>query len=200
MEGTVSYFPAPGEENTDAVIERCAQRLANGDITTVVVATSTGRTALRFADKLGGRPNLRLIAVANPPGSPYGQMQPDLKSALLERGVVVVDYCPYASAVYSNDGRPSVYGAMDLFVFVADIWRAIGGQGFKVAMEVGIMATNVGVLKAGERVITVGGTSTGADTAIVMKTAFSSDIFAQEGARRPEMLELLCMPAVKKWW
>lgn len=200
MEGRVVYFPEYGEQNTDAVIECVVGRLARGDISTVVVATSTGRTALRFAERLASRPGLRLIAVANAPGSPYGQMQPELKQALVQRGVIVVDYAPYASAVYSNDGKPSVMGAPDLFVLVADIWRAVGGQGFKVAMEVPIMATNVGVLSPGERVIGVGGTATGADTAIVMKTAFSTDLFAQDGAKRPEMLELLCMPSVKKWW
>jgi hypothetical protein len=83
---------------------------------------------------------------------------------------------------------------------VADVWRMTGGQGLKVAMEVGLMATNVGVLQRGERIISVGGTATGADTAVVMKTALSLDIFCDDPALRPDLFEFLCTPLPKKWW
>jgi hypothetical protein len=189
MERCVLYFPEFGEHNTEAVIDCVGQRLDGGDVSTVVVATSTGKTALRFAESLAKRQGLRLIAVGNPPGSQYGRMGPDERQKLIDQGIIVVDYVPYASTAFTNEARGNVYGATDLLVVVSDVWRMIGG-----------MATNAGVLQAGERVITVGGTSAGADTAIVMKTAYSLDIFAQDSAKRPEMIEFLCMPLTKKWW
>jgi hypothetical protein len=198
MERRVVYFPDYGEQNTPAVIACVDRRLAEGDVSTVVVATSTGKTALAFSAGLAGYKDLRLIAVANAPGSEYGTITPENRQKLIAQGVVVIDYAPYASAALPAKGNP--YGALDLFSLVADLWRMTGGQGFKVAMEVGLMATNVGVLQPGEKVITVGGTGAGADTAVVMKTAYAPDLFSPDPTRRPETVEFLCTPLSKKWW
>ncbi len=200
MERRVSYFSEFGEQNTDAVIHCVARRLDEGDLSTVVVATSTGRTAARFADALGRRQGLRLIAVGNPPGTSYERITAEYRQQLTAQGVIIVDYVPYASTAFTGEAHKNMYNATDLLVVVADVWRMIGGQGLKVAMEVGLMATNAGVLQGGERAICVGGTAAGADTAIVMKTAYSLDIFSEDPSKRPEMIELLCMPLTKKWW
>jgi uncharacterized protein len=200
MERRVLYFPDHGEQNTPAVVECVARRLDERDVSTVVVATSTGKTALAFAEGLGTRAGLRLVAVANAPGSQYGTLTPEYRPKLAAKGVVMVDYAPYATASLLARAQRNAYGALDLFAVAADLWRMMGGQGLKVAMEVGLMATNVGVLQPAEKVITVGGTGSGADTAIVMKTAYSPDLFADDPSLRPEMIELLCTPLTKKWW
>jgi hypothetical protein len=88
----------------------------------------------------------------------------------------------------------------ELRVLFFDAFRIVGGNGLKVAIEVGLMATDGGVVQPGERLIAVGGTSEGADTAIVMKAAFSQDIMAKDPAKRPEVYEILAMPTTKKWW
>lgn len=199
MERRVSYFPEYGEQNTSAVVECVSRRLGEGDITTVVVATSTGKTALLFADALAKRPGVRLIAVGNPPGSAYEPITPENRLKLAAKGVIIVDYAPYGCASLQGDAHRNMYGALDLLVVAADIWRMMGGQGLKVAMEVGLMATNVGVLKPGEKVIAAGGTASGADTAIVMKTALSLDIFSDDPSLRPDLLEFICTPLAKKW-
>ena len=200
MERRVLYFPDYGEENTQAVIECVARRFAEGDISTVAVATSTGKTATLFADALAARSGLRLVAVGNPPGTTYERITAEYRQKLLARGAVIVDDAPYGCTSLGGDAHKNMYGALDLQVVAADLWRMMGGQGLKVAMEVGLMATNVGVLAAGEKIIAVGGTATGADTAIVMKTAYSVDVFAGDPARRPDLLEFLCTPLAKKWW
>jgi hypothetical protein len=200
MERRVEYFADYGEQNTAAVIDCVGRRLDEGDVATVVIATSSGKTALLFADALAKRPGLRLIAVGNPPGSSYEPMTPENRLKLSTKGVIVIDYAPYGCAALQGDAHRNMYGALDLLVVVADVWRMMGGQGLKVAMEVGLMATNVGVLKPGEKVITVGGTASGADTAIVMKTALSLDILSAEPERRPDLLEFICTPVAKKWW
>lgn len=198
MQRSVTYFSEFGEHNTPAVIENVQRRLAEGDITTVLVATTGGKTALDFAVALGTRSGLRLVAVGNPPGNPYGVITTDNRRLLVEKGVVVVDYAPYGTASLPAGRNP--YGAVDLFAIVADLWRSLGGQGLKVAMEIGLMATAVGVLPPGEKVISVGGTGTGADTAVVMKTAYPPDIFAEDPTKRPELVEFICTPLPKKWW
>lgn len=200
MERRVVYFPEFGEQNTSAVIDCVGRRLAGGHLSTVVVATSTGKTAVAFAEALRQRPGVRLIAVGNPPGSTYERITPENRQKLTALGATIVDYAPYGCAALQGDAHKNMYGALDLLVVVADVWRMMGGQGLKVAMEIGLMATNVGVLAPGETVIAVGGTASGADTAIVMKTALSIDIFAAEPERRPDLLEFLCTPLPKKWW
>jgi hypothetical protein len=199
-ERRVIYFNSHGEENTRDVIECVRRRIDEGGVTTVIVATSTGKTALAFAEAPADKPGIKLLAVGNPPGSTYEQITPENRRKLVDRGVTIVDYAPYGLASLQGDAHRNVYGALDLLVVVADIWRMMGGQGFKVAMEVGLMATNVGALPPGSTVIAVGGTASGADTAVVMKTAYSTDIFSDDTARRPELLEFLCTPLPKKWW
>ena len=198
MERRVLYFPDYGEQNTADVVDCVVRRLADNDLDTMLVATSSGKTALAFATALAKRPATRLIAVGNPPGSNYERMLPDNRQKLASLGATVVDYAPYGCASLQGDARKNMYGALDLLVVAADVWRMMGGQGLKVAMEIGLMATNVGVLAPGEKVIAVGGTATGADTAIVMKTALSLDIFSAEPERRPDLLEFLCTPLPKK--
>jgi len=46
----------------------------------------------------------------------------------------------------------------------------------------------------------VGGTERGADMAIVLKTAFSCDLFAKDPDKRPEVWEILALPRTKRWW
>lgn len=200
MERMVNYFPEYGEQNSGAVIDAVRRRLRDGDLSTVLVATSTGKTALAFAEALRTPPGLRIIAIGNPPGSSFDRITPDNREQLNALGVTIVDYAPYGCAALDSDTRKNMYGALDLLIVAADLWRMMGGQGLKVAMEIGLMVANVGVLPPGERVIAVGGTATGADTAIVMKTALSLDLFSPDPQRRPELLEFICTPLPKKWW
>ena len=57
------YFEKPGKHNTDRVVEAVVQRLAQGDLKTVVVSSTTGYTAFRFAEALEGQ-DITLISVA----------------------------------------------------------------------------------------------------------------------------------------
>ncbi len=203
MKRTVRYFANYGAENTDEVIEAVIERFREGDIKTVVVASSTGETAIKLAQGIKGM--ARVICVSDPPWA-VGRFpeSPGISSAhratLESLGVEIIDYMPYASVAYSWQASENVYGALDLLVVVFDAFRMVGGNGLKVAVEVGLMATNAGKVEAGEDVIAVGGTESGADTAIVLKAAFSQRIFFKDPSERPEVREILAMPRVKKWW
>jgi len=202
MKRTVRYFDNCGAENTGEVIEAVTQRLEERDIKTVVVASSTGETAIKFAQ--GTRGAARVICVSDPPSAVAKSESPGITSENRARldslCVEIIDYMPYASVAYSWQAAENVFGVLDLLVVVFDAFRMVGGNGLKVAIEVGLMATNAGKVKAGEDVIAVGGTESGADTAVVLKTAFSQDIFAKDPSKRPEVREILAMPRVKKWW
>lgn len=51
----IFYFHRPGPHNTDNVIHAVKERVAEGDIRYIVVASITGQTALKVAEKLGIR-------------------------------------------------------------------------------------------------------------------------------------------------
>lgn len=74
------------------------------------------------------------------------------------------------------------------------------GQGFKVAVEVVVMAASEGAVKSGEDVIGVGGTGKGADTALIVKAALPEDVLGKDIRKRLEIREVIAMPLVKKWW
>ena len=48
----IAYFEQSGIENTDNIIEIVHQRLQQGDIKSVVVASSWGPTGLKFAKNM----------------------------------------------------------------------------------------------------------------------------------------------------
>ena len=70
MEGVnrqIFYFNRSGIENTEKVVEIVYERLKEGDIKSVVVASSGGSTGLKFARKMAGETNL--VVVSSHPGS-----------------------------------------------------------------------------------------------------------------------------------
>jgi hypothetical protein len=74
------------------------------------------------------------------------------------------------------------------------------GQGFKVCIEVILIASDLGALNIGEDVIAVAGTGRGADTAIVARATKTNDMFSKDKSKKLEVREILAMPLKKMWW
>jgi hypothetical protein len=66
------------------------------------------------------------------------------------------------------------------------------GQGVKVCVEIATMALDAGMIPYGEDVIAVGGTGTGADTAVILRPSHAASIFDTW------ISEILCKPAKRK--
>jgi hypothetical protein len=62
------------------------------------------------------------------------------------------------------------------------------GQGFKVAVEVALMAADQGLIPSGKEVLALGGSANGADTALVLRPACSAEFF------KTKVSEIVCMP------
>jgi hypothetical protein len=172
------YFEKPGPANSEAVIEAVSKRLEEGDVRNVVVASTSGRTGLKFAEKLHGR--ARIIVVS------YEKITPRIRESITGLGGIAVD----------NAGLPLHRRGMDKIRSALYML----GQGFKVAVEVILIAVDEGVLKTGQVVIGVGGTARGADMAIVAKASSSKEMLGPEIRRRFEVKEIIAMPIRKKWW
>jgi len=196
----VYYFLNPGEENTDLVVEAVTKYIERSDIRDVVVGSTSGATALKFARAL--KDEARIICVSESPfrrewGNEYPCMDQKIKDELEKLGVIVLDRIPYVlhGSLYETSKysfpTPETIFKETLYVF---------GQGMKVAVEVVLSAVDCGVLEPFKDVIGVGGSGTGADTAIVLRSTYPGTVFSKEKEKRLEIREIIAMPLQKKWW
>jgi hypothetical protein len=193
------YYDKPGVENTDDVVQVVLDRLDEGDIRTVVIASTTGYTARKFADALEQRAQGRevvLVSVAETPlirewGYEYPCLDPETRDELERRGVIVADRVPYL--FHSSVLDQSRWKAPAPEEIVRDTLYAFG-QGLKVAVEVALIAVASGFVEPYRDVIAVGGASRGADTAIVVRATFPTHVLSQEDDKRLVIHEILCKP------
>lgn len=190
------YFERPGRENTGKVVDVVMERLAEGDVQTVVVASTTGYTAFAFSKALQGRSDITLVSVGEGArirewGAEYPAMKAEDKHKLEELGVIVADKVPYLfhSSVLEFS-RWNVPGPEEI---IRDTLYAFG-QGLKVAVEVMLIAVASGFMEPFQDVIAVGGTERGADTAIVVRATYPNHVISKDHAKRLKIHEILCMP------
>ncbi len=158
-------FERPGPANTERTLEAAGRRAGELKVKNVLVATTTGETAvkaLRYIDPA------RLAAVTHSTGFSAPNVQ-ELKLALRKRlekaGVRILT----AQHAFGGVGRAvrKKLGTYELEEIMAYTLRTFG-QGTKVAIEIALMAADAGLAPVGEPCIAVGGTWSGADTALVV--------------------------------
>jgi hypothetical protein len=176
---SIFYFNKPGVKNTDKVVETVYERLKEGDIKSVVVASSRGDTGLKFARRMARETNL--VVVSNHPGySAPGVWNFDLNALkeLESMGCKVVKQSHILSGLERSISN-QFSGASHTEV-LAEALRSLFGVGMKVAIECAIMAADSGAIPI-DKTIAVGGTSSekgkGADCAIVAWPAHFNNFF-----------------------
>ena len=179
VEKTITYFSEPGSENTNEVIKAVIRRVEERGIKTVVVASTSGDTGVKFAKALKGKANT--VVVPEPE-----KMKPELRSEIVKLWGIVVD-----ATNLPLHGR-----GMDR---VRNAFYALG-QGFKVSIEVILMATDKGAIKPYEAVVGVGGSGKDSDTAIIARSTTTKETFSGEPSKKLEVTEIIAMPLQKKWW
>jgi len=178
IERTVEYFTDPGSPNTEKVIEAVKNRIISGGVRTIVVASTSGETGAKFAGEL--KEAATVIAIS------HEEMNARHRRQITEYGGKPVDKTHLAlHAKGMDDVRRSFYTF---------------GQGFKVAVEVILIAADKGEISLYEDVIGVGGTGKGADTAIIARATTSKDIFTEDESKKLEIREIVAMPLKKYWW
>ena len=131
--------------------------------------------------------NFRITAVTYHHGfiEPFKPIMPyRTRKQLEEKGVAVISATHALSGVERAVAKKhrGIYPAL----LIADTLKLFG-QGTKVAVEVSIMAADAGTL-TGNDIITIGGSSKGADTALVVKPANQSTLFDLR------IREIICKP------
>jgi len=185
MELKTVYFEKPGSENTEEVLGIARQRAEELGIKTIVMASTSGNTAVRAMDVFQG---LKVIVVTHVTGmrEPNSQEFTEENRQIVEsKGGKIVTAAHAFSGL--NRTMRSKYNAPALGDIIADTLR-IFGKGLKVVCEITMMAADSGLVRTDEDAIAIGGTGNGADTAVVLRPANSHNFFDLK------IKEILCKP------
>jgi hypothetical protein len=173
------YFNEPGSKNTESVIQAVSEKIDETGIKTVIIASTSGKTAIQFAKALKGKANL--IAVS------YKKISPENIQELKNLGVTVCNFENYLPL--HEMGKELVRNTFYTL-----------GQGIKVCVEVVLIAVDKGIISPGQDVIAVGGTGGGSDSAAIIKATSTADMLGPDIQKRLEIREIFAMPRKKKWW
>lgn len=175
----IYYFEKPGIQNTDFVIQAAKQRIQELKIRHVVVASTTGTTALKVWDALKDL-NVSIVCVGEHYGFWGGDEQKfsdEMRKELERKGVRVF----IGSHGLSGVGRSitNKFKGISHTEIIAYTLRQLG-QGVKVCVEIAIMAADAGLIPTDREVVAIGGTSKGADSAVVLRPAHMHNYFDLE--------------------
>lgn len=194
---TVTIHDSEGIHNTDETLDIVRERAGELGIDQVVVATTTGRTALECARRMPGATIAAVTMHAidkqirvNRHGEEVLAKDPEIMAKGREAGVrFYTGVHPFRGAAASAfSERFGGYSAHDV---VAEVLMRLFSTGTKVAVECTLMAADGGLIDTSKDAIAVGGYRGGADTALVVKPAFSYRLFEMK------VREVLAFPRVK---
>ena len=180
-----TYFEETGAANTDAVLAIAKKRADELGVDAVVVATTTGCTAVKAARLFKGQTLVVVSHCAGFKGPNTQELTDENRKLLRELGV------PVHTATHALGGIGRAirreYETMQVDEIVGNTLRLLG-QGLKVACEIAAMAADAGLVRTDQEVIAIGGSSEGADTAIVVQPANVHNFFDTR------VKEILCKP------
>jgi hypothetical protein len=169
-----AYFNEAGEQNTGALLEIVEEYVKKENITTIIVASSTGETGAKVAKAFKGK-NTVVVTYC------HGFRQPD-KSELQEKfkTEILVNVAKIFTGTHALSSAEravrSAFGTLEPLELIANTLRLMG-QGTKVCVEITLMAMDAGLIPANQDVVAMGGTGSGADTALRIKPANAARFF-----------------------
>ncbi|MFQ6063258.1 MAG: pyruvate kinase alpha/beta domain-containing protein [Methanosarcinales archaeon] len=191
MEKPILYFERPGEQNTKEVVRAVKKRAMELNIKHVVVASTTGATGIEVAEAFKDT-NVKVIIVTNH----YGFVQKgewlveeDNLKKLQDLDATVMTQTHALSGVERS--LSNKLGGASRVETIAEVIKSLFGIGFKVAIEITIMASDSGAIPVDKEVIAIGGTHGGADVAVVIQPANANNFF------KMQIREIIAMPRVK---
>ena len=175
-----------GRSLTQATLKTALERAHKLHIRHIVVASTGGRTAQALAELLPA--NIEAVCVTHHAGfHEFGknELPESVENRLSEHGIPVLRTTHLFAGV-ERAIRLKV-GGLGPAETIAFTYRTLG-EGTKVAVEIAVMALDAGLIPYGKDVISIAGTGTGADTAIVIRPAHSRQFFDTR------VREIICKP------
>ncbi|MGI6037571.1 MAG: pyruvate kinase alpha/beta domain-containing protein [Limnochordia bacterium] len=179
-------WPQAGPENTEATLKRALEAALQRGIGHLVVASNTGETAQALRDLAPEK--VKVVCVSHHVGFKepgHDEMAAEARQRLQGQGVPVLT----TTHVLAGVDRALRFGFQGIYPaeIMAGTLRMLG-QGVKVGVEISVMALDAGLIPYGEEVIAIGGTSRGADAAIVVRPAHANAILDTR------IVEIICRP------
>ncbi|MEW6141767.1 MAG: pyruvate kinase alpha/beta domain-containing protein [Chloroflexota bacterium] len=180
-----AYFNNPGKENTAEALRIAKERATQLGIKKIIVSSTTGPTALAAMEALKG---FQVIIVTHEAGFKEpntSEFPEDIRRQVQEKGGTVITVT-HAFGGLSMAMRKK-FNTHVIGDIIANTLR-IFGQGMKVACEILLMAADAGAVRTDEQVISMGGSNSGVDTAIVCRPVNAQRFFELR------IQEILCKP------
>jgi hypothetical protein len=171
LERKITYFDAPGEENTAAVFNIARERAKELGISQLLIPSVRGVSAEKALDFFA-TDSLTLFFVGTDPA----RFSPEAKKRVEDAGFKLVFY-KEVDYQYPDE--------------VKNAFRRFG-QGTKVAVELTLIAAQVEIVEPATEVVALGGSARGLDTALVTTAATSDEFYELE------VREILCKPRKTK--
>ena len=173
-------------KNTEVTMNLTRQRAEELNIKTILVASSTGYTAVKAVEVFNG---FRVITITTHTGyrEPNVQQFTEENRKIVESkgGIVHTSIHAFSEIGGRITREPQTF--LGVGHVVANTLR-IFGDGMKVACQIAVMAADAGLVRTDEDVISIGGNGRGANTALVISPVNSKDFFTLL------VKEILCKP------
>jgi len=186
LEVVAMMWAKAGPENTVETLKIAIDAARREGIRNLVVASNSGATAKKALEI--GTQGLMVVCVTHHvgfDGPGVDEMPPATRQELVARGVKVLTTTHVLAGV--DRSLRLKFGGVYPPEIIAAALRMLG-QGVKVCVEISIMALDAGLVPYGERVVAVGGTGSGADTAAIIMPEHSNNVFGLK------VEEILCKP------
>jgi len=177
VERKTVYFQAPGEQNTESVLELVKNYAQAEGIRDIVVASTTGETGVKASRLFRG---FNVVVVSHHVGFQepgVWEMEEENRRRILENGAKILAATHALSGVERAVRKN--FGTIMPLELIANTLRLFG-EGTKVCVETTIMAADAGFIPVDRDAIAIGGTGRGADTALVIRPASASRFFDLE--------------------
>lgn len=183
------YWEKAGKQNTEETMNLAIRRGRQLKIQYYVVASCSGQTTKCLLKK--GK-NIHIISVAHEAGfrtAGESELKANTAAILKEHGVSILTTTHF----FGGLGRAIrfKFGGLEPAELAANTLRILG-QGVKVCVEIAIMALDAGLIPYNKEIVSIGGTGTGADTAIVCVPQHGKDFFSFD------VREIICKPRARK--
>ena len=182
---SVTYFEETGPTNTDAVLTIAKNRAKELGIDTFVVASTRGGTGVKAAEALKGNKVIVVTHCTSFDQPNIQQLTDENRARIQESGGTILTA---THALRGIGGAVRLkFDTCEVDEIVASTLRLLG-QGMKVTCEIVAMAADAGLVRTDQEVIAIGGSSSGADTAIVVQPTNTHTFFDMK------VKEVLCKP------
>jgi hypothetical protein len=169
-----TYFTEAGEQNTDTLLQIVKEYVNKENITTIIIASSTGETGTKAAKAFRGKNTVVVTHCHGFQQPDKSELQEKFKNEILANGAKIFTGTHALSS--AERAVRSAFGTLEPLELIANTFRLMG-EGTKVCVEITLMAMDAGLIPANQDVVAVGGTGNGVDTALRIKPANAARFF-----------------------